>query len=108
MIIPFAGIEMLALGGALYVCMNKLSRVETVTVSDEDITVCIRQRNEVQEICSFPKARMWATVSSAPSKMLKQKLWLCAHRSKIEIGAFLDDGEKHQLASVINRAITEH
>lgn len=107
LILPFAGIEMLALGLALYWCMNKLSRVETITVSDGDVSVSARQRN--RELMHYTFTEPWprATVFSPVSAIQKQRLWLRGSKSKIEIGAFLDDREKVRLASAINRAIRQ-
>ena len=105
LILPFAGIEMLVLGLALYWCMNNLSRVETITVSDEEISVSVRQRGSELARCTFPKAWTRATVFSPTSTMQKKRLWLRGNKSKVEIGMFLGDREKVRLASAINRSI---
>lgn len=105
LVLPFTGIEMLALGLALYFCLNRLSRVETITISDKDIEVCVRQRNKVEQKHLFPKA--WTRVSVFPSSTIKQEkqLWLGINKLKMEIGASLSEREKLQLARAINSAI---
>jgi len=105
LIIPFAGVEMLALGFALYCCMNKLSRVETITVSDKEVSLDVRQQNREQSSCSFPKAWARATVLAPKTITQRRQLWLEGNRAKVEIGAFLDDREKVKLASAINQSI---
>ena len=105
LILPFAGIEMLVLGLALYWCMNSLSRVETITVSDEEISVNVRQRNRELARYTFPRAWTRATTVSPASTIQKQSLWLGGRQSKVEIGVFLDDREKVRLANAINKAI---
>ncbi len=105
LIIPFAGIEMLALGLGLYWCINKLSRVETITVSDKEVSLDVRQQNRKQSSRSFPKAWTRATVLSPKTITQRRQLWLEGNREKVEIGSFLDDREKVKLASAINQSI---
>ncbi len=104
-IIPFAGIEMLALGLALYWCINRLSRVETITISDKEVSLDVQQQHCKQSSCRFPKAWTRATVLSPQAITQRRQLWLEGNRSKVEIGAFLDDREKVKLASAINKSI---
>jgi len=105
LVIPFAGIEMLALGLALYFCLSKLSRVETITIADKNIEVCIRQRNKIKQSRLFPKAWSRAFVCPSPRTKHRQQLWLGVNQLKMEIGEPLDDSEKYQLARAINKAI---
>ena len=105
LILPFAGIEMLALGLALYWCVNRLSRVETITVSDKEVSLNVRQRNHEQSSCTFPKAWTRATVISPQAVTQRRRLCLEGNRSKVEIGIFLADREKIELASAINKSI---
>lgn len=105
LIIPFTGLEMVALGFALYLCVNRLSRTETVTVSRNEVVVNVKQKNKMPLSYSFPKIRAWASVFSPTSRVQKNRLWLSASETKIEIGAFLNDDEKYRLARAINRAI---
>ena len=105
LIIPFAGIEMLALGLALYWCINRLSRVETITVSDKEVSLDVQQQNSKQSSRRFPKAWTRATVLSPQTITQRRQLWLEGNRAKVEIGAFLDDREKVKLASAINKSI---
>ena len=108
LVLPFTGIEMLVLGLALYFCVNKLSRVETITISARDIKICVSQRNKAQQCYSFPKAWARATIFPSPLTRQRQQLWLGAKQSKVEIGSSLSDNEKRQLANAINRAINEN
>ena len=108
LVLPFAGIEMAALGFALYFCMRRLSRVETVTVFGKSILVRVRQCNRVQAAYILPKAWTRAVVLSSPSTMREERLCLSGHRAEIEIGSFLNDSEKHRLAEAINKAILRH
>ena len=105
LIVPFAGLEMLALGLALYWCINRLSRVETITISDKEVSLDVQQQHCKQSSFSFPKAWTRATVFSPQAITQRRQLWLEGNRSKVEIGAFLDDREKVKLASAINKSI---
>ena len=105
LIVPFAGLEMLALGLALYWCINRLSRIETITVSDKEVSLNVEQQNCKKSSCTFPKAWARATVLSPQATTQKPQLWLEGNRSKVEIGAFLGDREKIKLASAINKSI---
>ena len=55
--------------------------------------------------CTFPKAWTRATVFSPQAITQRPRLWLEGNRSKVEIGAFLGDREKINLASAINQSI---
>ena len=105
LIVPFASIEMLALGLALYWCTNRLSRVETITISDKEVSLDIQQQNCKKSSCRFPKAWTRATVFSPSAITQRRQLLLEGNRSKVEIGAFLGDREKINLASAINQSI---
>jgi len=105
LVVPFAGIEVLALGLGLYFCLERLARVETVIISDSSITVSVQQGKNTRAICALPKAWARAFVEPSHSPARRQRLCLHACRSQIEIGTFLNDAEKYQLAGAINRAI---
>lgn len=105
LVIPFAGMEMLALGIALYFCVRKLAQSEIVTIDKTAVTISVQHQGNIRASCSFPRAWTQVIVSSPISQMGTRHLWLRSHGKQVEIGAFLNDKEKQQLASALDYAI---
>ena len=103
-ILPFAGFEMLCLGAALYCCAHRLSRRETVVVDENEVRVS-SGHEKPERSCTFPRA--WATVvlSPPPTRCAARQLWIRSHGRQVEIGSFLSDADKGDLARALNRAI---
>lgn len=105
LVVPFAGLEMLALAAALYFCARRLNQKEIVSINQTSVTINVQRQGRSQASCSLPRAWTQVVVSSPISQMEARHLWLRAQGKQVEIGAFLDDQEKQQLANALNRAI---
>ncbi len=104
MVIPFSGLEMLALGIGLYVVNKKIYAQEVVTFIEDKI--------KVEKGCRRPDQawefdRHWAriTVEVQESRPKKQKIFIGSHGKKVELGSFLHDSEKESLAFELNAGI---
>ena len=103
-ILPFAGAELLAVGGAFYVCALSGRQREVVLIDDRTVAV---QTGTTSLKCTWKFARAWTkvilsvpTVGWYPSKLL-----LRSHGSEIEVGEFLNERERRQLAGDLRRVI---
>lgn len=104
MILPFAGLEMLALWVALYIVARRGTRWQSILVSDDRIDIEDRGINcEGQQ--SFQRA--WARVELKKSniKGYPSRLLLGSHGRSVELGGCLNEIEKQRLAAELRQAL---
>jgi uncharacterized membrane protein len=103
-IFPFAGLEMLVLGWALRISMRRRHYSQTITVTEEQVTVETRQR-ELRERVVFP--RHWAQVKlrRAYSRLHPSRLTLESHGRSYEVGSFLTEEARRALAGRLMRSV---
>jgi len=104
LILPFAGLEMLVLGAALYVVARRGCRWQTVSIQGDQIEVvehdstCIRQQ-------TFQRA--WAQVKLEQARINghPSRLIIRSHGRAAEIGGYLAEIEKEHLALELRQAV---
>ena len=104
LVLPFSGLEVLALGAALYITAWRGGAREVITITDD--SVCVEtgrtrpeQRHDFQRYWTkVILRRPW--VAWHPSKLL-----LCSHGREIEVGRFLNEEERKGLAKILRSAI---
>lgn len=101
LILPFSGLEMLALGVALYVTSRRGSVREVITINEKTVAVETghthpEHRHEFQ--------RPWAKVilERSWSDWHPSRLLIRSHGRQLEIGRFLNEQERRGLAQVLN------
>ncbi|MDJ0882054.1 MAG: DUF2244 domain-containing protein [Gammaproteobacteria bacterium] len=104
MVIPFSGLEMMVLGGGLYVTCRKVYRQEVISVDNDHIKLekgCI----SVDESWQFD--RHWARISIEEIKNFRKtsSLKIGSHGNFVEVGSFLNESEKETLAFELNQSI---
>ena len=104
LVLPFSGLEVLALGAALYVTAWRGGTQEVITITDDSVFVETGRNRPVRR---HDFQRYWTRVilrrpwvAWYPSKLL-----LCSHGREIEIGRFLNEEERKGLAEVLQSAI---
>ena len=104
LILPFAGLEMLVLGVALYVVARRNARWQSISISEDLVEVVEHGLNCGQQQ-SFQRA--WASVvHERPSiKGHPSHLLIRSHGRSMEIGACLGESEKTYLARELSQAI---
>jgi uncharacterized membrane protein len=102
-VLPFAGAEMLLLGWALYTNMQRRHEHETIDVSETQVVVEY-SRGEAKRFV-FP--RHWARVKirRPKSPLHRDRLIIESHGRGCEVGQFLSEEERHQLAAELRRLI---
>jgi len=102
-VLPFAGAEMLLLGWALYTNMQRRFDHETIDVSETQVVVEY-SRGETKRFV-FP--RHWARVKirRPKSPLHRGRLVIESHGRGCEVGEFLSEEERHQLAAELRRLI---
>ncbi len=95
-VLPFAGAEMWLLGWALKVSMARRNERETIQVSENEVV--IEYSLPEPERIVFP--RHWARVKIArpQSPLHRTRLLIESHGRALEVGRFLTEEERRQLA----------
>lgn len=107
-ILPFAGLELVALGAALWLCARAGCEIEMISVDPERIEVQKGPRNNGpswQPIWQTQTA--WAQVRLQPARIAwyPSRLVIRSHGTEIQLAGFLNDNERQQLAGELQRAI---
>ena len=104
LILPFAGLELLALGVVLYISAWRSNIKEVVNIGEEKIRIEIG-RDAPEKIYELDKA--WANIVLERSwnNWYPSRLLLRSHGRQLEIGKFLNEQERQCLAIELNKAI---
>jgi uncharacterized membrane protein len=96
-ILPFAGLEMAVLGWALKSSMARRHHSQTITVSDVNVSVELRDRANSTQLV-FP--RHWAQVKlrRPASRLHPSRLTIESHGRQCELGDFLTEAQRRGLA----------
>lgn len=103
LVLPFSGLEMLALGAAWYWVLCKGTRQEVVRIEPERVVV---QVGRGSKYCETVLQRQWVrAVLERPRNMAHgaTRLKLRAHGCEIEIAPFLTDAERLGLGRELAR-----
>ena len=102
-VLPFAGAEMLLLGWALHSNMQRRFQRETIDISDSEVIIEDAHANPRRIV--FP--RHWARVKirRPKSPLHRGRLVIESHGRQREVGKFLTEEERHQLAAELRLLI---
>jgi uncharacterized membrane protein len=105
-VLPFAGAEMLVVGIGFYLSVRSGLESEVVSIDGDRVAVergsePDRQRLELQ--------RAWAKIRLLPPKIrwYPSRLVIGSHGKAVELGGFLNEQERLQLADQLRRVIRE-
>ena len=103
-ILPFAGLEMLGLGWALKVSLGRRFHRQTITVTDEQVSIESRDKVDTSQVV-FP--RHWAQVKlrRPASRLHPSRLIIESHGRQCEVGSFLTEAERRGLALRLQRLV---
>lgn len=104
LILPFAGLELLALGAALYISAWRGGRKEVITVGSEIVTVEVG-RDEPEQKFEFERTWMQVVLQKSWSSWYPSRLLLRSHGRQLEIGSFLNEQERQALALTLRKAM---
>ncbi|MCO6413162.1 MAG: DUF2244 domain-containing protein [Thiogranum sp.] len=104
MILPFAGLEMLALGSALYVVALRGCRWQTISIRSNSVDIAEgRSGNGRQQ--TFRRAWAQVDMQPAPVEGHPARLVIRSHGQAVEIGSYLNETEKLRLAQELREAL---
>lgn len=103
-VLPFAGLEVVVLGAAFYLCLSRSRMREVVTVNADAVTV-EKGRWQPQERWECPRA--WARISleRSPIAWYPSRLAIAFQGRQVEIGRFLCEEERGRLALELKQVI---
>ena len=113
LVLPFAGVELAALFVCIYVVSHACRRCQVVSVDGSTVVVEKGKERGRQAGTGGPDVRMafardWARVELVPAsrRWHPRRLWIGASGKRVEIGEFLVDEEKVELAAQLKRMLS--
>jgi uncharacterized membrane protein len=106
LVLPFSGLETLAVAAAFYTVMREGENREVVSLFPRQLVV-EKGRRRADVRAEFD--RLWVRVElvHSPRRWYPSRLLLTSHGRPVELGRFLTNGEREALASALDRAIEE-
>lgn len=98
LVLPFAGLEMLALAAGLYLGALRTSEREVIRVEGDTVAI-ERGRRRCREIIRFPRGWARVELARAPQVGHPGRLLIRCHGRAQEIGRCLNDNERDRLAA---------
>ncbi|RMD67962.1 MAG: DUF2244 domain-containing protein [Gammaproteobacteria bacterium] len=106
LIFPFAGLEMAALGAALYLCACRTGSVEVIIVRNDAVEV-FQGRRRVQRQWRFPRPWVQVRLEPPPHPWYASRLALFSHGRGVEVGRSLNEKERKALARALKAALND-
>jgi uncharacterized membrane protein len=104
LVLPFAGLEILAVAAGLYCCHWRLGRCEVISFHEQSVEVTTgRRRPEAQTSFSRPWARV--ELQARRPRWYPSRLLIRAQGKELELGAFLCEEEKARLAMELKQIL---
>ena len=107
LILPFAGLEMLVLGAALYSVARRSTNWQEISVEGDRVEFLERDAGQ-EQAQSFQRAWVRVIHELAPIKGHPSRLCIRSHGRSVEIGRCLNEDEKRYLAEQLNRAVRSY
>jgi len=104
LILPFAGLELLALGVILYISAWRSNIKEVVHVTEEKIRIEIGQ-NAPEKTYELDKAWAKVVLERSWNNWYPSRLLLRSHGRQLEIGKFLNEQERQCLEVELKKVI---
>jgi uncharacterized membrane protein len=105
-VLPFAGLELLALGAAFYLCLSRSQWREIVSIDADTVTV-EKGRRQAEEHWECPSVWAQVRLEKSPIAWYPSRLMITYQGRGVEIGRFLCNDERAALADALRRGIRE-
>jgi len=104
LVLPFSGLEVLALAAALYYCQRRGAVREVLKVGDREVVIESGRRRP-ERVRTFPRAWVRVSLCKAAVDWHPSRLVLGAHGRELEVGGFLTEDERQDLARRLKRVL---
>jgi uncharacterized membrane protein len=100
MVLPFSGLEALAVAVAFYLVLESGECTEVITISERYVVI-EKGKREPSHTAKFE--RTWTSISLRPAwnNWYPSRLLVGSHGKFVEIGQFLSEGERKALAKML-------
>lgn len=98
LVLPFAGLEMLALAIGLYLGALRVNEREVIRIEGDTVAI-ERGRRQCREVIRFPRGWARVELARAPRAGHPSRLLIRSHGRSQEIGHCLNDNERDRLAA---------
>jgi len=105
-VLPFAGLEVVILGAAFYLCLSRSQLREVVTVNDDLVTVD-KGRRQPEQHWECPRAWARVIMERSPIAWYPSRLSVVFQGRRVEIGQFLNEGDRQSLAAELQGVIRQ-
>ena len=107
LVLPFAGLETLAVAAAFYVVSRRTYAWEAVVVADDDLEVIAGNHHADARQWRFRRHGLQLVLQPAGDGRARSRLSIAMPRSlRVEIGRFLSEGERRALHRSLQQALT--
>ncbi len=103
LIFPFAGLELVTLGAAFYLCALRAQRCEVITIDQDNIEI-FRGRKKNGETWRFHRQWVHVRIEPASHAWYMSHLMIGSHGREVEVGIFLTEEDRHNLAKELRNA----
>ena len=103
LVLPFAGLEMLVLGLALYSVARRCASWQLITIGADTINIYVSVSTE--PLATFRRAWARLELQSGKNKWYPPRLTICSHGQAVEIGHCLNEAERRSLASQMSEIL---
>ena len=104
LILPFAGLEVIALGVVLYVSAWRGGSREVIDIADDKVRI-ETGRTEPAKQYEFERAWVQVVLERSWNSWYPSRLLLRSHGRQVEVGRFLNEQERQGLAKELRKAI---
>lgn len=104
MVLPFAGIELFALGYAFYFISLHAQDYEDITINCNSLIIEKRNNKKISQTNLNP---YWAQVVVEPVASGDTRIWLRSHGKSVEVGCYMNELERVDLAKELRARIRE-
>ena len=105
-ILPFAGLELLAVGAGLYVTARRGQMREVIDIDPDSVRI---ERGLYRPEQHWRVTRLWARVvlERCPKRWYPSRLLIRSHGRSVEVGRFLNEDERQHLATELSRDLNQ-
>lgn len=107
LVLPFAGLEMIGLAAALYVVARYCWQREVISVDNDEIRI-ERGHQRPTECLELPRPWCRADLERPTHPWRASRLIIRSGRSTVEVGRFLNEEERVQLADSLRRVLATY
>ena len=107
MVLPFSGLEALAVAFAFYLVLAAGEHTEVVTITAGEVLVEKGKREPDQRV-SFDRSWAKVTLKQSKNRWYPSKLLIGSHGKYIEVGHFLSEGERKSLAKMLINVLAKN